>query len=519
MKKWITARVSLFLFLLAGLLLSNSRIVNAEESNSLTILDTSYYDSSNIQLELRNSTLVLNCIPKNFHNIDLWFMLYSENVGKEVFDAIYTPYEGMSILDLSGYEDGTYRLYLYYENKDSGDYRSYWWDAGAPTITKSDSVYLFTLGQYYDEIEEIHKTMATYPYALDYYRKPSFWIESDSDLIKKKAEEITEFAITDYDKTYLIYEWVISNISYDYDGLNGKTEIHSSALDVLGSKKGVCQGYADLVAALLRSVGVPSMVVGGNAGSPIDKSNCNHAWNMVFADGRWIFLDATWDSNNRYENGKFEINEPNKNRMWFDMSLEMIAYSHYIIDDIVEQLLVELLDEEVFDYIDITYGKVSKNPFPLEMEKIILPEGYDFEYKLSVGKDICSIDHKGIISFTGKEYNDEIELSVILKKGSTKEEIVTKEFYLNSDADLKSKTLSSISCNKGRSYNIDIPDLERLAANVKYKVSYQSSNAKVATVSKKGKVKAISKGKSTIIATVMVGTRIFIYKQVVNVKK
>lgn len=515
MKKRASYLAVIFFILLTGLLLTNNQVVKAEESKTL---NTSYYEPNNFELELRNGVLVINDIPDSFQNCYLWFRLNSESTGTQVFEKIYAPNESNISLDLSGYEDGTYRLYLYYGEERYGSYRGYWWDAGAPKITKSGADYNFKLGEYYNEVEAIQKSMVTYNYALDYFRKPSYWIESDSDIIGEKAKEITKTATTDYERIYQVYEWVINNIYYDYDGLYGKSEIKSSALDVLKDNKGVCQGYADLTAALLRSIGVPTMVVGGNASSPIDKNNHNHAWNMAYADGRWIFLDSTWDSGNRYENGQYISREPNKNRMWFDMSLEMIANSHYVLDNIPEIILIDLLGGDDDIDVDVTYGKVTLNPFPVEINKVLLPDGYELVYKLSVGKDICSIDSDGIVTFTGGGYDeDDVVLSVSLKNDSTTEELVSKCFTILNDADLKSENFSTKLLKKGKSYNFNISDMEWLPSTVKYSISYTSSNTKVATVSKKGVVKAVSKGKSTIAATVTVGTKKFTYKQVVSV--
>lgn len=517
MKKRATSLVILLFMLLTGLLLTNNQVVKAEDNK---ILNTSYYEPNNFELELRDGTLLINDLPDSFQHSYLWFQLYSESTGEEVFKKIYAPNEGIISLNLSGYADGTYRLYLYYGEGSSGSYWGYWWDAGAPKITKSGTDYSFILGEYYNEIEVIHKSMVTYDYALDYYRRPSYWIESDSNIIEEKAKEITKTATTDYERIYQVYEWVINNIYYDYDGLYGKSEIKPAALDVLQDKKGVCQGYADLTAALLRSLGVPTMVVGGNAGSPIDKTNHNHAWNMAYADGRWIFLDSTWDSHNKYENGQYITNQPNKNRMWFDMSLEMIAYSHYVLDNVPQLLLEDLLGGYDYVDVDVTYGKVTVNPFPVELKNILLPEGYELVYQLSAGKDICSIDSNGIMTFTGKGYDTaDVELTVSLKNGNTTEEILTKCFTLWNDVDLESTNLSSKSLRIGKTYTFDIPDLEWLPSHVKYSVTYTSSNTKVATVSKKGVVKANGNGKSTITATVTVGTNKFTFKQVVKVTK
>lgn len=524
MKKRTTSLVLIIFMVLASLILTNNQVVKAQDTKTLNIqntttLNTSYYEPNNFEFELSNGTLMFNNIPDSLKNCSLWVRLYSESQGIEVFEKIYNP-ESTIRIDLTGYEDGTYRIYLYYQNGSSKYYNGYWWDAGAPKITISGTDYNFKLSEYYNEIETIHKSMVTYDYVLDYFKKPSDWVESDSKIIIEKAKEITKTATTDYERIYQVYEWVINNIYYDYDGLYGKSVIESSAIEVLKGKKAVCQGYADLTAALLRSLDIPTMLVAGNAASPIDKSNINHAWNMAYADGRWIFLDSTWDSHNRYENGEYITNEPNKNRMWFDMSLEMIANSHYVLVDVPEMVLEDLLDFNEYLDVDVTYGKVTMNPFPVDLSKIVLPDGYELVYKLSVGKSICSIDSNGIITFTGKGYDSfDIVLNVFLKHDNTTKEIGEKWISVNNGANLTSKKLSAKSLSTGKTYSFYIPGLKWLPSTVKYSIKYSSSDTKVASVSKKGVVKAKSKGKSTITAIVSVGTKKFTFKQEVVVKK
>lgn len=56
------------------------------------------------------------------------------------------------------------------------------------------------------------------------------------------------------------------------------------------NRRAVCDGYADLSWLMLTIAGIPSgYVVGASHGK-----NEDHAWNAVYADGRWILFDATW---------------------------------------------------------------------------------------------------------------------------------------------------------------------------------------------------------------------------------
>lgn len=68
---------------------------------------------------------------------------------------------------------------------------------------------------------------------------------------------------------------------YAYD----ETHASDSMYTMLETGRGICQGYSDLLAALLDRLGYPN----DRAHGP------NHVWNLVqLADGAWYHIDVTW---------------------------------------------------------------------------------------------------------------------------------------------------------------------------------------------------------------------------------
>lgn len=49
---------------------------------------------------------------------------------------------------------------------------------------------------------------------------------------------------------------------------------------------GVCQNYAEIFKAMCVQAGIPCQVVSGQP---------DHAWNRVYVDGQWLYVDVTWD--------------------------------------------------------------------------------------------------------------------------------------------------------------------------------------------------------------------------------
>ena len=177
----------------------------------------------------------------------------------------------------------------------------------------------------------------TDPDALAFYLLPSRDIQSDDPNIVATAQAITAGLTNDQDKALAIHDWVCENIYYDYDAYYGRTEYRdTSAVSVLNDRINVCAGYANLTAALMRASGIPAKRVSGYAisrgeqypaGALDGTGETNHAWNEVCLDGRWIIIDATWDSPNRYEYGQFSSRGSVKHT-YYDISLKDFSETH-----------------------------------------------------------------------------------------------------------------------------------------------------------------------------------------------
>jgi transglutaminase-like putative cysteine protease len=91
-------------------------------------------------------------------------------------------------------------------------------------------------------------------------------------------------------------EWVHDKLTYQ----RGTTGVHSSAVDAWQAREGVCQDYAHLTLALLRSIGIPSRYVSGylhtkpNAKVGETVRGESHAWIEAWTGGWWGF-DPTND--------------------------------------------------------------------------------------------------------------------------------------------------------------------------------------------------------------------------------
>lgn len=128
------------------------------------------------------------------------------------------------------------------------------------------------------------------------YISPSAYVDSDNQLVRDLACQILTPQMSETEKVKAIHDWVAGNIAYDYNAfLEGDTTL-VPASETLKNKKGVCRDYSFLVAALARAAGLQAKVVHGQTWQSNGWTSQSHAWNEVYADGKWVTVDATWDA-------------------------------------------------------------------------------------------------------------------------------------------------------------------------------------------------------------------------------
>lgn len=101
----------------------------------------------------------------------------------------------------------------------------------------------------------------------------------NSALVYKSAE-ICAGKTKTIDKIAAIFQWVSSNISYDYElAATVQSGYVPDPDKTLSRRKGICFDYSSLMAAMLRAQSIPTRLVIGNASPDI-----YHAWNEVYTE-------------------------------------------------------------------------------------------------------------------------------------------------------------------------------------------------------------------------------------------
>ncbi len=103
----------------------------------------------------------------------------------------------------------------------------------------------------------------------------------------EKVLALIDENMTDLEKALFIHDYLCIDVEYAYeDYLQGKvsSDAHSLKGAIL-DKIAVCDGYASAFQYYMTLLDIPCNIV----------TNANHAWNQVYIDGNWYFVDATWD--------------------------------------------------------------------------------------------------------------------------------------------------------------------------------------------------------------------------------
>lgn len=125
---------------------------------------------------------------------------------------------------------------------------------------------------------------------------PTFKAQVDDPRIKDLVASLTKDARDDEEAFLAIYKYITSTIKYDHASLNNGSYVTKdyNAINTLLNSTAVCEGYANLLAAMSRAYGIRTKVIFGQA--KIATGYGAHAWNEVLINDEWKFVDSTWDA-------------------------------------------------------------------------------------------------------------------------------------------------------------------------------------------------------------------------------
>ena len=143
---------------------------------------------------------------------------------------------------------------------------------------------------------------------MDLFLQEHKYIDFSSPVIQARTAELFVGLRDDTQKAKTAYKFVRDEIPHSFD-INSDV-ITAKASDVLNYKTGICHSKANLLAALLRSQGIPAGFCFQHLTLADDDSigYAVHCYNAIYLDGRWIKVDAR--GNKPGVNAQFSLDEP-----------------------------------------------------------------------------------------------------------------------------------------------------------------------------------------------------------------
>lgn len=110
-------------------------------------------------------------------------------------------------------------------------------------------------------------------------------IEEIDNIIDYNINELNLDEMNDVEKIKWAHDYLVNKNSYDTEFTSNATNPSYSAYGAIVGNKAVCQGYAEAMALFLDRFNIPNLLVASES----------HIWNLIYLNGEWLHLDATWD--------------------------------------------------------------------------------------------------------------------------------------------------------------------------------------------------------------------------------
>lgn len=218
--------------------------------------------------------------------------------------------------------------------------------------------------------------------------------------------EIINSDMGDFEKEKAINDWIVTNIEYD------KSKEKTNAYTALFEGKTVCSGYSHLAKLMLDSVGIQNKLITGG----------DHAWNIVYIEGKWYHLDTTWNDPS-YINISDKINEVSYE--YFNVTDDFISRSHSWdrkLYPIANTRYEGIRKKTMLSLADIRIGGVSLYNFDSNMHK------YHLNRNEAQGKSIEFIPRSSGVELRLNKFSNRWEVEV---KSAEYEDTTTYILYFN----------------------------------------------------------------------------------------
>lgn len=115
--------------------------------------------------------------------------------------------------------------------------------------------------------------------------------EAISQIEKVKNIVLGKMTNSEYKNIKLIHDYIVDTAQYD-EKIESKNTY--TIYGALVEHKCVCEGYAKSLKYLANAAGIPCEIIKGTATNSTGITE-KHAWNCIKLNGKWYYMDVTWD--------------------------------------------------------------------------------------------------------------------------------------------------------------------------------------------------------------------------------
>ena len=189
-------------------------------------------------------------------------------------------------------------------------------------------------------------------------------------------------------KTRAIFTWIAYNISYDCPAYHNESKRKGDPDEIFRTRKGVCEGYANLFQTMCSYAQVQCLTIDGYArnGADIyedDPDEPNHTWNAVRINGAWHLADATWASG--YTDKRVKVFTQHFSDVYFFPAPEAMLLNHYPKLDSWRLCKVNVSKKGFFQHPAVSYGflKMGGASFDPVIKKINVKKGSPLNFSIT----------------------------------------------------------------------------------------------------------------------------------------
>lgn len=282
-------------------------------SNSNRVYDLEFIDDIiNIQINVSHKFKLLQILNED---------------REELFSELYTSIRYNCKLSI--YTPGLYYLYLYVSN-DSKNFVSF---IGGKQII----LYLDGTNQWYFKIPEYTMWNRNLLESKELKYVFNDTLLKNDNTMRETAIRLTKGCHNLREKVLVIHDFVAKHLYYDFDSLLSTESTNRTIEQIVHTRRCVCQGFADLTLLLLKSIGIQAENIlcyaiqnifeSGWSSAFNRTSELNHVITRAKLENRWLFMDVTWDSTNRFENNVYIKGDWVSHR-YFDVTLPFLSSTH-----------------------------------------------------------------------------------------------------------------------------------------------------------------------------------------------